>query len=40
MRYINSIAYVQRQINKILRPIKNFAHVYINDIVVDSKDLL
>ena len=39
MRYMNSIAYVQRQIDKILRSIKDFAQAYINDIVVGSKSL-
>ena len=40
MRYINFIVYVQRQINKILRSIKDFTHIYINNIVIDLKDLL
>ena len=39
MRYMNFITYVQRQIDKILRSIKNFAQVYINDIVIEFKSL-
>ena len=36
---MNSIAYVQRQINEILRPIKNFAAVYMNNIVLEARSL-
>ena len=39
MKCINSIAYVQRQIDKILRSIKDFAQAYIDDIVVGFKSL-
>ena len=39
MGCMNSIAYVQRQIDKILRPIKEFAQAYIDDIVCGSKSL-
>ena len=39
MGCMNSIAYVQRQIDKILRPIKEFAQAYIDDIVLGSKSL-
>ena len=34
MKYRNSFAYVQRQINIILRKFRNFAIIYVNDIVV------
>ena len=39
MGCINSITYVQRQIDKILRPIKDFARAYINNVVYGSKSL-
>lgn len=37
MSCMNSIAYVQRQIDNILRSIKSFAQVYIDDIVTDAQ---
>ena len=39
MGYMNFIVYVQRQIDKILRSIKDFAQAYIDDIVVEFKSL-
>ena len=38
MGCMNSIAYVQHQIDKVLRPIKDFAHAYIDDIVTGAED--
>jgi hypothetical protein len=35
----NSVSYVQRQINRILRPVRHFARAYIDDVVVFSKTL-
>ena len=35
----NSVAYVQRQMNTLLRQFRDFAKVYIDDIVVRSKSL-
>ena len=32
----NSIAYVQRQIDKILRPVRSFARAYVDDVVIGS----
>ena len=40
MGCMNSIAYVQRQIDKILRPIRDFAQAYIDDIVTGSKSFM
>ena len=40
MRCKNSIAYIQRQIDKILRPVEDFAKAYINDIVTGSKSFV
>ena len=37
MNYKNSLAYVQRQINQLLRQQKRFAKIYVNDIVVFFK---
>ena len=39
MRYINFIIYIQRQIDNILRFIKIFIKIYINDIVTKTKFL-
>ena len=39
MGYKNSPAYVQRQIDRILRPYREFAKAYINDVVIYSKTL-
>ena len=39
MNYKNSSAYVQRQINRILKHHRNFAKAYVNDIVIFSKSL-
>ena len=37
---MNSISYVQRQINKIFQKIKNFIQTYINDIIYDSTSFI
>lgn len=37
MRYINSVAYVQRKINNIYRAVRAWAHAYIDDIVCGAK---
>lgn len=39
MEYKNSFAYIQRQIDRLLWPYKNFACKYINDIVIFSRIL-
>lgn len=39
MGYKNSPAYVQRQIDRILRPYRGFARAYVDDIVIFSKTL-
>jgi hypothetical protein len=39
MGFKNSVSYVQRQIDRILRPVRYFARAYINDVVVFSKTL-
>ena len=39
MGCLNSVAYVQRRIDEVLRPIKEFAKAYIDDIVAGSKEL-
>lgn len=39
MGCMNSIAYVQRQIDRILRPVKDFASAYVDDIVIGAKSL-
>ena len=39
MKYKESSSYVQKQTNKIFRPIREFVKVYINDIIVFSKTL-
>ena len=33
----NSIAYIQRQIDKILRPVRTFARAYVDDMVIGSR---
>ena len=40
INYINLIAYIQRQINRILRFIKFFIKVYIDDIIIKTKSLI
>ena len=35
--YIHPIAYVQRQIDEILRPVKAFVSAYVDDIVTGAK---
>ena len=37
MGCMNSIAYVQRQIDRILRPVKSFAKAYVDDVVTGAK---
>lgn len=37
MGYVNSVAYVQRQIDQILRPFRDYCQAYIDDIVIASK---
>ena len=39
MGFCNSPAYVQRQIDRILRPCRNFARAYVDDIVIYSRTL-
>ena len=39
MGYKGSIAYVQREIDRVLRPYRNFARVYVDDVVIASKTL-
>jgi hypothetical protein len=38
MGYCNSVAYVQRQIDYILRDFRDFCRVYVDDILIASKD--
>ena len=40
MGCMNSIAYVQRQIDRILRPMKAFASVYVDDIISSAKSFV
>ena len=40
MGYINSVAYVQREINNILREVREWACVYVDNIVCGGKSLL
>ena len=37
MGCMNSIAYIQRQIDRILRPVKAFASVYVDNVVIGAK---
>jgi len=37
--YKNSPTYVQRQINRLLRPFRQFTKAYVNDIIIYSKTL-
>ena len=37
--YKNSVAYIQRQIDRLLWPNKKFAHAYIDDIIIFSQTL-
>ena len=39
IEYKNSPAYVQRQINRLLRTLRKFARVYVDDVVVFSRSL-
>ena len=39
IKCINSITYIQRQINNILRSIKTFIKIYINDVIIKAKSL-
>ncbi len=39
MGYKGSIAYVQREIDRVLRPLRAFARAYVDDVVVASKTL-
>ena len=39
MKYKNFSAYVQRQINRLLRRFRRFARIYVNDIVIFSKTI-
>lgn len=39
MRYRNSIVYVQRQIDRLLRAFRVFARAYVDDIVIVSTTL-
>ncbi len=39
MGYINSVAYVQREIDNILRSVRSWARAYIDDIVCEAKSL-
>lgn len=39
MGYVNSIAYVQREINNILRHVRNWARAYVDDIICRAKSL-
>jgi hypothetical protein len=39
MGYCNSVQYVQRQLDNLLRPCRDFARAYIDDIVIFSKTL-
>lgn len=37
MGYINSVAYVQREINNILQDVQDLVRAYINDIICNTK---
>ena len=39
MGYKGSIAYVQREIDRVLRPLREFARAYVDDVVIASKTL-
>ena len=39
MRYINSVAYVQREIDNILRDVRAWARAYVDDIICGAKSL-
>ena len=39
MGFKNSPAYVQRQIDRVLRPFRNFARAYVDDVVIFSRSL-
>lgn len=39
MGYINSVAYVQQEIDNILCDIRAWARIYVNDIICDAKSL-
>ena len=39
MRYKNNFAYVQRQIDRLLRKYKRFVKIYVNDIVIFFKTI-
>lgn len=39
MKYKNSLLYVQRQTNRVLRSCRNFVRAYIDDVVIFSKFL-
>lgn len=39
MGYINSVAYVQREIDNILRDVRDWARAYVNDIICEAKSL-
>src|SRR5439155_14622072 len=39
MKFINSVSYVQHQINDILQSLHEFVQAYINDIIMFSKTL-
>ena len=39
MNYKNSLSYVQRQTNRLLRSYKQFAKIYVNDIIIHFKIL-
>lgn len=39
MGYINSVAYIQREIDNILCEVRNWACVYVDDIICDAKSL-
>jgi hypothetical protein len=39
MGFKNSVSYVQRQIDRVLHPYRDFARAYIDDVVIFSKTL-
>lgn len=39
MGYINSVAYVQREINNILRSVRDWARAYVDDIICGARSL-
>lgn len=39
MGYINSVVYVQREIDKILRNVRAWAHAYVDNIICGAKSL-